>query len=86
MAALATAYHYLSHAYHIGGRFLDGFDPGDGRGLHRPDFEVASLFIDRRPRRPRPREWAAGTGSASSPTIADALTLGTAGWLSTRSS
>src|SRR4051812_23945296 len=49
IAAVATVYHYLSHAYHIVGRFLDGFVLYGGEGLHRPDFEVASLFIEQTP-------------------------------------
>ena len=65
LAALTTVYHYLSHAYHIVGRFLDGFPVHDGRGLHRPDFEIASLFIEQTPARPtsagpRPRGTASG--------------------------
>ena len=46
IAALASTYYYLSHAYHIVGRFLDGFVVHDGQGLHKPPFEIASLFID----------------------------------------
>ena len=48
VAALASVYYYLSHAYHIVGRFLDGFPVYDGRPepLHRPPFEIASLFIE----------------------------------------
>ncbi|HEV3120674.1 MAG TPA: hypothetical protein VGY53_02170, partial [Isosphaeraceae bacterium] len=49
LAALATTYHYLSHAYHIVGRFLDGFIVHDGKGFHRPNFEIASLFIEQTP-------------------------------------
>src|SRR5947208_1703668 len=49
VAAITTAYHYLSHAYHIVGRFLDGFDAHDGRGPHRPDFDVSSLYIEQTP-------------------------------------
>jgi hypothetical protein len=77
-AALATVYHYLSHAYHIVGRFLDGFVVHDGHGLHRPDFEVASLFIEQTPpETDLGRAKAARHGLRLSPTIADALTLGT---------
>ena len=36
VAALATVYHYLSHAYHIVGRFVDGFPVYDGHGPHVP--------------------------------------------------
>ncbi|MFO0951378.1 MAG: hypothetical protein U0835_09560 [Isosphaeraceae bacterium] len=77
IAAVATVYHYLSHAYHIVGRFLDGFVVY-GEGLHKPDFEVASLYIEQTPEETdlgRPK--AKRHGVRLSPTIADALTLGT---------
>ncbi len=78
VAAVATVYHYLSHAYHIVGRFIDGFIVNDGNGLHKPPFDVVSLFIEQTPP-------ATDLGRAKarrheirlSPTIADALTLGT---------
>ena len=78
IAALATVYHYLSHAYHIVGRFLDGFGLYDGQGLHHPDFEIASLFIEQ-----TPAETDLGKAKAKrhgvrlAGSIADALTLGT---------
>lgn len=77
IAALASAYHYLSHAYHIVGRFLDGFAVHDGGGLHRPDFEVSSLFIEQTPANDLGRAKAERHGVRLAPTIADALTLGT---------
>ena len=77
LAAITTAYHYLSHAYHIVGRFLDGFDLHDGRGLHRPDFEVASLLIEQTPSNDLGRDKARRHQVRLSPTIADALMLGT---------
>lgn len=77
LAAIATAYHYLSHAYHIVGRFLDGFPLHDGKGLHRPDFEVASLFVEQTPADDLGRARARRDGVRLCPTIADALTLGT---------
>jgi hypothetical protein len=77
IAAIATAYHYLSHAYHIVGRFLDGFDLHDGRGLHRPDFEVASLYIEQTPANDLGRDKARRHGVRLSSDVADALTLGT---------
>jgi hypothetical protein len=85
VAALASVYFYLSHAYHIVGRFLDGFPVySDGQnavpdgGLHLPPFEIASLFIEQVPE-------ATDLGRAKAkrhdvrlcPTISDALTLGT---------
>lgn len=78
VAALASTYHYLSHAYHIVGRFLDGFELHDGRGLHRPAFEIASLYIEQAPSdTDLGRAKAAKFGVRLSPTIAEALTLGT---------
>jgi hypothetical protein len=77
VAALASVYHYLSHAYHIVGRFLDGFVVHDGHGLHRPEFEIASLFIEQTPTTDLGRAKAKSFGVRQSPTIADALTLGT---------
>jgi hypothetical protein len=77
VAAVATVYHYLSHAYHIVGRFLDGFVI-HGQGLHRPDFEVASLFIEQTPdETDLGRDKARRHAVRLSSTIADALTLGT---------
>jgi hypothetical protein len=82
VAALTSVYYYLSHGYHIVGRFLDGFPVYDGKSgpeaLHRPPFEIASLFIEQvsaatdlgQPKAKR-------HGVRLSPTIADALTLGT---------
>jgi len=84
IAALASTFFYLSHAYHIVGRFLDGFPVYDGPGRtaeqnhHQPPFEIASLYIEQVDDaidlgRARARE----AGVRLSPTIADALTLGT---------
>lgn len=44
LALVTTAYHYLSHAYHIGGRFLNGYLR---RGqYHYPDFGLAGLHVE----------------------------------------
>jgi hypothetical protein len=78
IAALASVYTYLSHAYHIVGRFLDGFVVQDGATLHKPAFEVASLFIEQTPEQiDLGRAKAQKHGVRLSPTISDALTLGT---------
>src|SRR6516162_1385723 len=80
VAALASVYSYLSHAYHIVGRFLDGFPVYDGGAvaLHRPPFEIASLFIEQAPAATDLGQAKARRhGVRLSPTIADALTLGT---------
>jgi hypothetical protein len=77
VAAITTAYHYLSHAYHIVGRFLDGFDLHNGKGLHKPDFEIASLFIEQTPSNDLGRDKARRHDVRLSPNVADALMLGT---------
>ena len=78
VAALASTYYYLSHAYHIVGRFLDGFVVHDGNGLHKPPFEIASLFTEQvLPATDLGRAHATGKQVRLSTTIADALTLGT---------
>jgi hypothetical protein len=78
VAAVTTVYHYLSHAYHIVGRFLDGFVLYDGRGHYRPGCDVVSLFIEQTPdETDLGRDKARRHGVRLSPTIADALTLGT---------
>ena len=77
IATITTAYHYLSHAYHIVGRFLDGFDLHDVQGLHHPDFEVASFFIEQTPSNDLGKEKARRHNVRLSPNIADALMLGT---------
>jgi hypothetical protein len=78
VAALTTVYNYLSHAYHIVGRFIDGFPVYDGHGLHKPDFEIASLFIEQTSEATDlGRAKARLHGIRQSPSIADALTLGT---------
>lgn len=78
VAALASVYHYLSHAYHIVGRFLDGFEVYGGEGLHKPAFDIASLYIEQAPEATDlGRAKADQFGVRLSPTIADALTLGT---------
>src|SRR6476660_6713397 len=47
IAIVATVYRYLSHAQHIGDRFLVGY-PRDG-AWHKPDMKVASLYVDQKP-------------------------------------
>src|SRR3954464_5514627 len=44
LAVVTTAYHYLSHAYHICGRFLHGY-LRDGK-MHYPDWRVAAMYVD----------------------------------------
>src|SRR6478672_4561228 len=44
IAVATSAYHYLSHAYHICGRFLDGY-LRDGK-LHYPDYAIAGMYVE----------------------------------------
>jgi hypothetical protein len=44
VAVVTTAYHYLSHAYHICGRFLDGY-LRQGK-MHYPDYAIAGMHVE----------------------------------------
>jgi hypothetical protein len=75
IAVAASVYYYLSHAYHICGRDLNGFLKG-GK-YHFPDFEIAGVYVEQR----RANDLSAGLakrhGFRLCDSIADALTLGT---------
>jgi hypothetical protein len=71
---VCSVYWYLSHAYHIAGRFLDGYMVGNDH--HFPDFGVASCYVEQPTRNLAP-ELAREHGFRIAPTIEDALTLGT---------
>src|ERR1700730_8134987 len=43
LAVITTVYHYLSHSYHICGRFLHGY-LRNGR-MHYPDWSIAGLHV-----------------------------------------
>src|SRR5262245_17175490 len=75
LALLTTTYHYLSHAYHIAGRFLNGYLTGEG--YHFPDSDVVSVFVEQIGPKDLSRVIAKTHGMPQSPPIADALTLGT---------
>lgn len=74
VAVVASVYWYLSHAYHIAGRFLDGYLVGDKH--HFPEFGIASCYVEQ-PTRDLSRDLAKEHGFRIAPTIEDALTLGT---------
>jgi hypothetical protein len=74
IAILATIYRYLSHAQHIGDRFLIGY-PRDGR-WRRPDVQVVSLFVDQRPEGDLSEARAREFGFRVYPTVAEALRCG----------
>jgi hypothetical protein len=75
IAALVSEYRHNSHADVIVGRLLQT-DTLDGNGRKLP-LELVSLYVDQRPGNDMSRELAAAHGFRLSPTIADALTLGT---------
>ena len=75
LALLTTTYYYLSHAYHIGGRFLNGYLTADG--YHFPDSELASVFVDQVGPKDLSKKIARDHGVRHCPSIVDALTLGT---------
>ena len=43
LAVVTTTYYYLSHAYHICGRFLHGY-LRDGK-MHYPEFGIAGMYV-----------------------------------------
>lgn len=75
VAVVASVYWYLSHAYHIAGRFLDGYLKGDSH--HFPEFGVASVYVEQVKANDLSRDIAKEHGFRVSTTIEDALTLGT---------
>lgn len=75
IAAIATIYHKYSHAQHLVDRFLEGY--GWQGEHHYPPFEIVSLYVDQVREDDLSRERAARFGFSLSPTIAEALTLGT---------
>jgi hypothetical protein len=74
LAVVTTAYHYLSHAYHVCGRFLYGY-LRDGR-MHYPDFGIAGMHVEQLKDNDLSRELATKHGFALYPDVAGALTLG----------
>jgi hypothetical protein len=75
VAVVSSVWYYLSHTYHIAGRFLDGYMVGDD--YHFPEFGVASAFVDQPKANDLSRELGKEHGFRISQTIEDALTLGT---------
>lgn len=75
VAVVASVYGYLSHAYHIAGRFLDGYMKGDVH--HFPDYGVASAYVEQVKGTDLSRDIAKQHDFRLSETIEDALTLGT---------
>jgi hypothetical protein len=74
LAVVTTAYHYLSHAYHICGRFLNGYLRGSE--YHFPDFAIAGMYVDQQKENDLSRELSRRHGFALFDNVAAALTLG----------
>lgn len=73
VAAVVSVYTPSSHADVIVGKILEGYQQDGGAG---PDLEVVSVFTDQVPAEDMSREKAVKHGFRISPTIRDALTLG----------
>lgn len=74
VAIVTTVWTYLSHAQHMGDRFLVGY-PRHGR-WHKPPLEVVSLYVDQKPEGDLSRKRAAEHGFTIYPTIAETLRCG----------
>jgi hypothetical protein len=74
LAVITTAYYYLSHAYHICGRFLNGYLRG-GR-MHYPEFGITGMYVEQTKQGDLSQELARRHGFTLFPDIAGAVTLG----------
>jgi hypothetical protein len=74
IAVITTVYRPMSHAYHIAGRFVNGYTIG-GR-FHVPRHYVSSLYVDQRPANDLSRTLGRDFGVRVCGSIADALTNG----------
>jgi hypothetical protein len=75
LAVITTTYNYLSHAYHIAGRFIHGYLRDDG--YHFPDSGIASMYVEQLGPRDLSRQIAKKHDIRHCTSIEDALTLGT---------
>ncbi len=74
IAIIATVWTYLSHAQHMGDRFLVGY-PRGGQ-WHKPEIDVVSLYVDQRPDGDLSAQRAATHGFTIYRSIAQALRCG----------
>lgn len=74
VAIVTTIYRYLSHAQHIGDRFLIGY-PYKGK-WHKPDMKVVSLYVDQKPEGDQSEARGQEFGFKVYPTISEALRCG----------
>jgi hypothetical protein len=74
IAIIATVYRLLSHAQHMGDRFLTGYPYG---GVwHKPGMKVVSLYVDQKPEGDLSGSRALEFGFQVYPTISEALRCG----------
>jgi len=74
IAIITTVWTYLSHAQHMGDRFLVGY-PRHGQ-WHKPPLQVVSLYVDQKPEGDLSAQRAAEHGFSIYPTVAEALRCG----------
>lgn len=74
VAIVTTVWTYLSHAQHMGDRFLVGY-PRHG-SWHQPPLKVVSLYVDQRPAGDLSAQRAREHGFSIYPTITEALRCG----------
>jgi hypothetical protein len=74
LAIITTVWRYLSHAQHMGDRFLVGY-PCEGT-WHRPAMDVVALYVHQRRAGDQITERAASFGFTVYPTISQALRCG----------
>jgi hypothetical protein len=75
ISIVSSIYRYLSHAQHMGDRFLIGY-PHEGK-WHKPEVQVVSLYVDQKPQGDQSAERAKEFGFRVYPTIAETLRCGT---------
>jgi hypothetical protein len=74
VAIVATVFRYLSHAQHIGDRFIVGY-PFAGE-WHKPNTQVVSMYVDQKPGNDLSEARAKEFGFKVYPTIAEAACCG----------
>jgi hypothetical protein len=74
LAIITTIWRYLSHAQHMGDRFLVGY-PWEGH-WHRPAIDVVALYVDQKPNDDQSAGRARDFGFKVYPTITEALRCG----------
>ncbi|QVL31275.1 hypothetical protein KIH39_20870 [Telmatocola sphagniphila] len=76
LAVVTSVYKYLSHSYHICGRFLNGYLLPDGQ-YHFPSSGIASCYVDQIPAEDLSGDLSKKHQFRRAKTIEEALTLGT---------